>query len=296
MASRSPGAVLRKLINERKILVVPGAYDALSARLIEQLGFEAIWAGGFVASATLLGMPDASLLTMSEQLEYARRIALLVDVPVIVDCDNGYGNAVNVVRAVREFEGAGVAAIQIEDQELPKRCALYPGQRAIVGTDEMVGKIKAALDTRRSDTTMIWARTDAFNAGLPLASAIERAERYADAGADVIVPISKNVEQLRAFAAAWHHLTPLAIAPTRFGKLTSAEIADSGYRIQVVALVPAFAALHAMREALVHVRKDGSWSGFSDHLATFEEFTQLVGIDRVAELEERYVPEGTKLE
>jgi phosphoenolpyruvate phosphomutase len=293
--SASPADALRRLIAERKIVVIPGAYDVLSARLISHLGFEAIWAGGFVGSATLLGMPDASLLTMTEQLEYARRIVSSSGLPTVVDCDNGYGNAVNVVRAVREFEAAGVAAIQIEDQELPKRCALYPGQRAIVSQAEMIGKIRAAVDSRHNAQTMIWARTDALGAGLTVDHALERAAAYVDAGADAIVPISKKVDLLLQFAGRWHGPAPLVIAPTRFEKLTSAEIARAGYKVQVVALVAAFAALRAMTEALIHIRKDGSWAGIRDRLATFEEFTDLVDLAGIAELERRYVPEGTDL-
>jgi 2-methylisocitrate lyase-like PEP mutase family enzyme len=293
--TESAGARLRQTLSARDVLLLPGAYDVLSARLLKQIGFEAIWAGGFVASATMLGLPDASYITLEDQLQYARRLASVSDLPVVVDCDGGYGNAVNVVRTVREFERAGAAAVQIEDQDQPKRCALFPGRRAIVSKEEMVGKIRAAVDTRREDGLMIWARTDAFNAGLSLNEALDRAHAYVEAGADVIVPISKDLEQLRAFGGAWEGSTPLCIAPTLFPHLTSSDVGRIGYKIEVVALVAAFAAVKAMEHALRHVRAETNWEGILADIATFEQFTKLVGLPEVARLENAYLPAESDL-
>lgn len=176
--------ILRNLINQKGIIVAPGAYDGFSAKIVEFTGFKVLYASGGGISRSLLGGPDVGLLTMTEMLNQVRNIVNAVNLPVISDADTGYGNPMNVIRTVREFEQAGVAAIHIEDQEMPKRCGHLKGKR-LVTKHEMVQKIRAAIEAREDDDFVIIARTDA-QAVYGLDDALERGHAYAEAGADVI--------------------------------------------------------------------------------------------------------------
>ena len=184
MEKKSPGARLRELMAQPSTLVAPGAYDGISARLIEAAGFQALYRTGGGTSASYLGHPDLGLLTLTEMVDHARRIAASVRIPVIADADTGYGNALNVIRTVHEFERAGVAGIHLEDQVFPKRCGFLRG-KAVIPREEFVTKIKAAVSERLSDDFVIIARTDA-RAVEGLDAAIERCKYYADAGADAL--------------------------------------------------------------------------------------------------------------
>src|SRR5438067_1193842 len=182
---------LRSALEQPRPLLVAGAHNPLSARLVEEAGFDAIWASGFEISASQ-GVPDANILTFTENLEIARGIARAVGIPVIADCDSGFGNAVNVVRTVREYEDAGVAAICLEDNVFPKRCSFYSGsRRELASVEEHAGKIRAAKAAQRDGDTFIIARTEALIAGWGQAEALRRARLYADAGADGILIHSK---------------------------------------------------------------------------------------------------------
>src|SRR3954453_6512618 len=177
MAQRTQGApVLRALLERGEPVLAPGAYDALSARLIEQAGFAAVYMTGFGASASLLGRPDVGLLSFAEMVDHARRLVQAVGVPVIADADDGYGNHLNVMRTIREYEAAGVAALHIEDQVAPKRCGHMAGKQ-VIPAGEMVEKVRAAVEARRSSELVIIARTDA-RALEGLDAALERARRY----------------------------------------------------------------------------------------------------------------------
>src|SRR4030066_2299724 len=159
-ATTSPGAVLRSLLKDPEILIAPGAHNAFTAKIIEQAGFQAVYMTGSGAAMDLLGLPDLGFLTMTEMVAHARNIAQATSLPVIADADTGYGNALNVMRTVRESERAGVAGLHIEDQVAPKRCGHFAGKE-VISREEMIGKIKAALDARRDQNLMIIARTDA---------------------------------------------------------------------------------------------------------------------------------------
>src|ERR671916_638414 len=180
----APRARLRELLAGPLPVVAPGAYDALSARLVEQAGFDVVYMTGFGTTASLIGRPDVGLLGGAEMVDNARRIVAAVDVPVIADADTGYGNAINVVRTVRSYEQAGVAGIQLEDQVMPKKCGHMSG-KLLIGADEMVGKVRAAAEARRDPDLLIVARTDAV-AVTGTDDAIARARAFADAGADVL--------------------------------------------------------------------------------------------------------------
>lgn len=192
---------LRELLAAGEPIVAPGAYDALSARLVEQAGFPAVYMTGFGASASLLGRPDVGLLSFAEMVDHARRLVQAVDVPVIADADDGYGNDVNVRRTIQEYEAAGVAALHIEDQVAPKRCGHMAGKE-VIPASEMVLKVRAAVEARRGDLVII-ARTDA-RAIEGLDAALERARAYRDAGADVLfVEAPEDEREIEAIAAAF---------------------------------------------------------------------------------------------
>ncbi len=217
---RAPRARLRELLAAPAPLVAPGAYDALSARLVEQAGFDAVYMTGFGTTASLIGRPDVGLLSGAEMVDNARRIATAVDVPVIADADTGYGNALNVVRTVQLYEQAGVAGIQLEDQVMPKKCGHMSG-KALIGTDEMVGKVRAAAAARRDPDLVLIARTDAV-AVSGVDDALERARAYADAGADLLfveAPTSEaDIERVAgelAGVAPWSSTGPRAAARPR---------------------------------------------------------------------------------
>src|SRR5215475_12509678 len=209
---------LRRLLERPGVVVAAGAHDALSAKLAEEAGFDAVWASGFGMSA-VQAVPDANILTLTETLEAVRRICDAVTIPVVADCDNGYGNAINVMRTASEFERAGAAGICIEDNEFPKRCSFYAGvRRDLVAVEEHARKVEAATAARRDPRFLVIARTEALIVGLGVDEALGRAHAYADAGADAILVHSKASEfnELRDFARAWNRSVPLAAVPTTY--------------------------------------------------------------------------------
>lgn len=287
----APRARLRELLaREGGPLVAPGAYDALSALLVEQAGFDVVYMTGFGTTAGLLGRPDFGLLSGSEMADSARRIVAAVDVPVIADGDTGYGNAINVLRTVQTYEQAGVAAIQLEDQVTPKKCGHMTGKE-IVPLPEMLGKIRAAVDARRDPDFLVIARTDAV-AVQGVDAALERARAFADAGADLLfveAPASEaDVERIAGELAG---LAPLVFNWAEGGRtpLVSFErMADLGFSLVLYPIGTLLAATAGMRALLETVRKDGTPQAALPGLPTFEEFTDLVGLPEVRELEQRY--------
>lgn len=287
----APRARLRELLaREGGPLVAPGAYDALSALLVEQAGFDVVYMTGFGTTAGLLGRPDVGLLSGSEMADSARRIVAAVDVPVIADGDTGYGNAINVLRTVQTYEQAGVAAIQLEDQVTPKKCGHMTGKE-IVPLPEMLGKIRAAVDARRDPDFLVIARTDAV-AVEGVDAALERARAFADAGADLLfveAPASEaDVERIAGELAG---LAPLVFNWAEGGRtpLVSFErMADLGFSLVLYPIGTLLAATAGMRALLETVRKDGTPQAALPGLPTFEEFTDLVGLPEVRELEQRY--------
>ena len=183
---------LRQLLQDKGTVWIPGAYDVLSAKMIEQAGFDAVLMSGFGVAASFLGQPDAELYTMTENLTLLRNASAAISIPIMGDADTGYGNAINVMRTMREFEAAGVASISIEDQVSPKKCPAVSDQTSIISLEEGVSKIRAAVAARRDPDLVIIARTDARNED----EAIQRAKAYVAAGADLIKPISKGFTSL----------------------------------------------------------------------------------------------------
>jgi 2-methylisocitrate lyase-like PEP mutase family enzyme len=268
---------LRELLQGPEPVVAPGAYDALSARLVEQAGFPAVYMTGFGASASLLGRPDIGLLSFGEMVDQARRLVQAVDVPVIADADDGYGNHLNVVRTVREYEAAGVAALHIEDQVAPKRCGHMAG-KAVIPQAEMVEKVRAAVQARKRDMMLI-ARTDARTVE-GLDSALHRARAYKDAGADVLfVEAPETEREIETIAAAFPD-TPLvfnAVDGGRTPALPLDRLRELGYSLVLRPVATLFAAARAVQEVL---RGAPVTTGF-------DEFTDLVGLPALQALEQR---------
>lgn len=280
---------LRRLVDAPETLVVPGPYDSASARLMVGMGYKALWAGGFVSTATSLGTPDINLLGMTEHLRFCQNMADATGVPVIADIDTGYGNAVTVTRTVQAFDRAGIAAVVMEDQRSPKQASLYPGERTLLSIREMTGKIAAAVDSRFDGGMMVWARTDSFAAGVDCSEALERAHAYAEAGADVIVPVSREQDNVEAFARAWDGSKPICTIPTFFPQLKTKAIQKLGYAVQVVSLAPILAALNAVESMMRQLRDQGAINDQAGQMSEFRKLVSLMGQDEFNQIEARYL-------
>ena len=274
---------LRELIRSPEILVAPGAYDAFSAKLIEAAGFDAVYMTGFGTAAGIFGLPDIGLLTMTEMLENARRIADSVGVPVIADADTGYGNHLNVIRTVEEYEKAGVAGIQIEDQVSPKRCGHMEGQK-IVPIPDMVAKLRAAVEARRNEDTMIIARTDAISA-TGFDEAIERGNIYRDAGADLLfIEAPRTQEQLERIPKLINGPVLVNIAPkTPFMHVKKYEA--FGYAMAIYPAITLTAAYRSIKEKLKALKDHGITEDDGHGNVPFEELVEFLGLSEYRNLE-----------
>jgi len=282
-------AHLRKLIEDEEILMMPVAHDALCARIAEQSGFKAIFTAGYANSAALLGMPDVSLLTLTEMVEAASRIADAVSIPVFADGDTGHGSIANVMRTVQQFEKAGVAGLFIEDQVHPKRCGHMAGKQ-VIAPREMVSKIKAALDARQDPDFIIMARTDAIAVN-GIDDAIQRANLYRDAGADLIfVEAPESVEQMRRIIREVdaHHMANM-LPGGKTPLLNARELQVIGYSAVAYATACTYTIAKAVRELFESLHKTGTTAGFEDRMMSFDEFNRLVGLERIREQEEAFL-------
>jgi carboxyvinyl-carboxyphosphonate phosphorylmutase len=270
-------------------VLAPGAYDGLTARLVEKSGFEAVYMTGFGTAASLLGRPDVGLLTLSEMVDNARRIVQAVGVPVIADADNGYGNPINVIRTVREYETAGVSAIHIEDQVAPKKCGHIEGKQ-VIAAGEMVEKVHAAVEARRSEDFLIIARTDA-RVVEGMDGALERARRYQEAGADVLfVEAPESEEEVAAVAEAFPD-TPLLFNWVEGGKTPPVpfdRLKELGFRLIIFPISALLVATRFVQEVLSRIRADGTPIPVMDQLLPMEEFLDFIGLPEIRELEERF--------
>jgi len=280
---------LRRMLDEPEIIVLPGAYDALSARLAERAGFRAMFTTGFGFSAAAIGQPDFGLLTMSETIDRARHIVNAVSVPVVADMDTGYGNPLNTARTVRECVSAGVAGIILEDQQWPKKCGHFEGKK-VIAAEEHAAKLRAAIDARGDDDLVIIARTDA-RAPLGLDEAIRRGRIYRDAGADIVfVEAPQSVDELRAVRDAIPD-APLFANMIEGGKtplLTFLELQALGYKMVVFPLTALLAATKAIERVYAELFATKTTAGVRDMLTGFEEFERIVGVPELRALEERY--------
>ncbi len=274
----SPGLVLRNAIQDGTIQV-PGAPNALFGRLIQQLGFKAVYLSGAALSAGVLAVPDVGLITLSELVTQARLLCRAVDLPVIVDADTGFGEAVNVERTVTELAHAGVAAIQLEDQQLPKRCGHLSG-KTLVTAPEMCAKIRAAVDAKSDPDLVIIARTDARGV-TGFDEAVERARQYLDAGADWIFPEAlASRDEFARFAAAID--APLIANMTEFGKsplLSYDELSELGYAAILYPVTVLRVAMRAAEVTLATIASDGTQQELLDLMQTREELYELLDYD-----------------
>jgi 2-methylisocitrate lyase-like PEP mutase family enzyme len=278
---------LRDLVEQRNAFLLPGAANALTARIIEDLGYEAIYLTGAGFTNTQLGMPDLGLLSVTELADAAARISDVTEIPLVVDIDTGFGNALNVYRTVHLLERAGAAALQIEDQIFPKKCGHFSG-KGVVPLPEMLGKLHAALDARRDHDTIIIARTDA-RAVEGFERALERAHAMTEAGADVIfVEAPESVEELRAIGQL---PAPQLVNVVMGGKtpmLPREELAAMGFSVTLYANAALQTMIRSIQEVLGTLRDTGSLDGVEDRLASFVERQRIVGKPRFDELEARY--------
>ena len=281
---------LRRLLEAPEFLVVPGAYDGVSAKLVEKSGFQAAYMTGYGVSASALGLPDVGYATLTEMVDRARAIASSVSIPLIADADTGFGNAMNVRRTVNAYETAGVAGIQIEDQVSPKRCGHMMG-RQVIAAEDMVQKIKAAVDARTDPAFVIVARTDA-RTSLGLGEAIRRAAAYRDAGADVLFVESPESEDEMLEICTGLKGTPLLSNQVEGGRtplLTSSELAKLGYKMAIFPSGALYSAARAIRDYLEHLAATGGSAGFLDRVVPFAEFNDIIGLPEHVALESRYV-------
>jgi 2-methylisocitrate lyase-like PEP mutase family enzyme len=282
---------LRQHLARRSALIVPGAANALAARVIADLGFEAVYLSGAGLTNTLLGLPDLAFVSLPELVQNTAAISEVVDLPLIVDADTGFGNAINVRQTVRALERAGADVIQLEDQLSPKKCGHFAG-KAVIDADEMCGKMKAAVEGRRSADTLIMARTDA-RAIEGFDAAVARARRYADAGADILfIEAPESIEEVAAMPKLV--TAPLIINIVVGGKtpvVGREALARMGYALVLYANVALQAAIAGMQHALRQLQAEGQM-GESGPVATFLERQRLVGKPIFDELDRRYSATG----
>lgn len=280
---------LRELLADPEPVVAPGAYDALSARLVEAAGFPAVYMTGFGSTASLLGRPDVGLLGGAEMIDNARRIAAAVDVPLISDADTGYGNPINVVRTVREHEQAGVAAIHLEDQIMPKKCGHMTG-KAVVPVEEMVAKVRAAVAARTDPDFLLIARTDA-RAVEGLDAALSRARAYAEAGADALFVEAPTSEAEIETVARSLPDVPLVFNWAEGGRtppVSLARLRELGFALVIFPVGTLLAATAGIRSLLSTLRDDGVPSAALPGLPGFDEFLDFIGLPEVQHLEQRF--------
>jgi methylisocitrate lyase len=280
---------LKKLINDTsKPLVIPGVYDAIGAKIAQKVGFEAMFQTGYGTSATLFGMPDYGFIGSTETVENARRICRAVSVPVIVDSDTGYGNALSVWKLVNELQSAGAAGIFLEDQRWPKRCGHMAGKE-VIEKEEYAEKLQAAIDAKKSKDFIIVARTDA-RATKGLDEAIERAKYYKKIGADaVFVEAPKSIDEMKKIGKSIN--APLVANMIEGGAtpISSAkELHRMGFKIILYPLSVLYANTYASLQILKELRKSGTTIRLRKNVVSFDEFNEIVELPKFRKLEQRY--------
>jgi len=283
---------LRRRIAGQKLLAGVGVRDALEAKLVGQAGFDFVWSSGFAISASY-GVPDASLISMTQVLEATRSMAEVIGIPIVADCDTGFGNAINVIYTVRKFEEAGAAAICLEDKKFPKDTSLLPGGRQeLVSVEEFSGKILAAVEARRNKDLVIIARTEALIAGLGQEEALKRAHHYEEAGADCILihSKSKTPDEILEFISRWDGKAPLVIVPTNYPSLTEADVHRAGkVKMVIYANQILRAAIGAQQTVLAEMKKAGGIHTVDGAIPPVSRVFELQDVSRMKEDEQRYL-------
>lgn len=276
----------RKMLDGKKIIKAPGAFDVMSARIIEQAGFSTVYLTGGGFSRTW-GFPDLGLMTLMENVSFITRVCDSVNIPVIADADTGYGNVLNVIRTVREYERSGVAGFHLEDQVTPKKCGHYEGKE-VISKNDMIAKIKVATDVRKDPDLTIIARTDS-RAVLGLDEAIERGNRYAEAGADVIfIEAPQSVEELERITKEIEHpLMVNMIKGSRTPLLPAEDLEKMGYKLAIYPNEAHRAAIWAVRECIHMLRDTGTTAGYKN-MIDFTTREDIVGTPEWQAMAEKY--------
>jgi 2-methylisocitrate lyase-like PEP mutase family enzyme len=281
-------SALRARVNQPGLVVAPGVFDMVSLRLADSFGFDALYMTGYGTVASHMGLPDAGLATYSDMVGRVAAMAGMARTPLIADADTGYGGLLNMRHTVRGYEAAGAAAIQLEDQEFPKKCGHTPGRR-VIPMEDMVRKIRVAVDARTDPNLLIIARTDARTT-LGLDEALRRAEAYAKAGADILfVESPESEEEMRRIGRSFD--LPLLANMVERGRtpvLSREELASIGYKLAIFPVTALLAAVHAMSEVYGQFKAQGSSAGGSTALYDFGELTKLMGFEDVWAFEKRY--------
>ncbi len=283
---------MRGMLTRPGIAIGVGAGDALSAKLIERAGFDFIWSSGFCISASY-AVPDASLISMSQYLDAARSMNEVVLIPIVADCDTGFGNANNLIYAVRKFEQAGIAAICIEDKKFPKDTSLLKGGRQeLAPIEEFVGKIRAAKDTQKHSDFVVIARVEALIADQGQQEALTRALRYVEAGADCILVHSKSNQpgEILEFVNCWDNGAPLVIVPTTYPSLTAKAIEELGVvKLVFYANQPLRAAVKAQEALLQEIKRAGGIHTVNEMMVPVSHIFELQGVPEMKEKEQKYL-------
>lgn len=285
----TPRKTLRSLLEEGKFIVAPGAHDALTASVIASNNFEAVYMTGYGQSASVLGKPDIGLLTYSEMVQRADYFVEASDgLPIIADADTGFGNAMNVLRTVRGYEKAGVSMIQLEDQVMPKKCGHMVG-REVISAEEMVGKIRAAVDARTNPDFLIMARTDARTTH-GIDEAIRRGKLYAQAGADVIFIESPESEEEMALINKEidAYTTANMVEGGRTPLLSNERLEELGYNIVIYPTASTYVTAAAMDKLMKEIKEKGTTNDYLDQMIPFEDFNNLMGLPEYRRKEEKY--------
>lgn len=287
--SENPSKILRDILLRPGITIVPGTYDGISARLIEQAGYSVAYLSGAGIAASVLGQADIGLITMTENVTVAKNIISAINIPIIADADTGYGNQLNIIRTVHEFEAAGVAAIQLEDQIAPKRCGHLSGKE-VVPCEDFVAKLKAAVSEKHNKDLVIIARTDA-RAVEGFDQAIERCKRYIETGVDVIffeAPQSVDeVEKVASILGSTVHLLSNQVPGGRTPSLTAAELEQMGYKLVIFPSICNYAAMVQMENVLEKLKETGSDRDIIEN-ANAMEFFEKMGISEWLEKGRKY--------
>ena len=284
----SKGQLIRQTLSAKGQLIMPGVYDALSAKIAARAGFEVIFITGYSLSATLLGEPDFGLLTQSEVVAAAQRICAVVDTPVIVDADTGYGNAINVMRTVQDLSRAGAAGMFLEDQVWPKRCGHMKGKQ-VIALDEHLKKLRAAVEAKQGSNFFIVARTDSRQA-LGLKEAITRGLAFKEAGADaVFIEAPESKEEMKEIARQVPgplvaNMLERGVTPLMGPK----ELKELGFDLIVWPLAPLYSAAQSLTEVYTTLRRDGSTLAILDRLMPFDDFNRIVGLEEKYALDAKY--------
>ncbi len=284
-------AKLRELLKRDEILVAPGGFSPLCGRLAEKVGFDCLYLTGYGVAAYKCGFADVGLMTFNENMENARYTCNVTDIPVIVDADNGYGNFLSVKRTVREFEAAGVAGIQIEDQEWPKRCGHMEGKR-LISAEEMVQKVRAAVDAKTDSDTVIVARSDA-NTVMGFDETVRRLNMYGDAGADLLFFESPlTLDELKKIPSLLNK--PVFINMSEGAKtpiVSNQQLQDMGYKVVIWPSTATWGAAKAVEDLYRILKENGTTEGYFNRLYDFREFNKLNGLDEITEEYDKYAHE-----